>query len=341
MRIELAGFNIFTGGTGITFDLTTSGYKPLSSAFAEGWNELVYSPTNPIGTSTVAELKPFDTDHDGSWDSNLKGSFVIEKAGTVTVWNGNYTGDLTHTIKVDQSIITMIEPWVTAGLNSFVRVYWDGGATVSGVVGKTLAELTVDGTEIDGTVGADIITTTAAAETIKLGFGDDILNAGAGDDNALGDVGNDTLNGEIGNDTLDGGVGSDNLNGGAGNDLLFGGSNDDQMTGGAGEDTFQFTATSQIGRKTGLRDIITDFEVGVDVIDLQEIDAHVRKNADTFKFIGEKDFTKKGGQINIEHVGEGSSAVTLISGETNGNKKADFVIELSGHHDLTAVDFFP
>lgn len=77
----------------------------------------------------------------------------------------------------------------------------------------------------------------------------------------------DTLVGQAGNDTLTGQGGSDTLNGGAGNDLLVSGNSDgasDLLAGGSGSDTFRFRA---FGRSFG-SDIITDFEAGVDTIDI-------------------------------------------------------------------------
>ena len=64
-----------------------------------------------------------------------------------------------------------------------------------------------------------------------------------------------------GADRLDGGAGHDVLNGGAGDDILIGGVGDDALTGGAGADRFVF------GQSHG-RDTITDFQPGLDTIDL-------------------------------------------------------------------------
>lgn len=69
-----------------------------------------------------------------------------------------------------------------------------------------------------------------------------------------GGVGNDTLNGGGGNDFLDGGDDSDTLLGGAGNDTLTG-----------GVDADAFVLNSTLNALTNV-DIITDFEVGVDKI---------------------------------------------------------------------------
>ncbi|MFC3443391.1 beta strand repeat-containing protein [Sphingobium rhizovicinum] len=75
----------------------------------------------------------------------------------------------------------------------------------------------------------------------------------------------DMLFGGKGNDTLSGGGGNDDLRGGAGNDRLIGGSGGDALTGGAGADVFAYDE-----RGFG-QDVITDFTLGVDRIDLSTL----------------------------------------------------------------------
>jgi serralysin len=61
-------------------------------------------------------------------------------------------------------------------------------------------------------------------------------------------------------------VGDDRLDGGAGRDLLGGGSGHDRLTGGDGADRFVFQAGFG-------KDVILDFQAGVDVLDLSAVDA--------------------------------------------------------------------
>jgi Ca2+-binding RTX toxin-like protein len=102
--------------------------------------------------------------------------------------------------------------------------------------------------------------------------GDNNLNSGEGHDTVYGGEGADTLAGQDGNDSLDGGAGNDSLNGAFGADTLVGGDGDDTLrgdvrndtlTGGSGADVFLF---SDDGLSS--TDVITDFETGVDRIDL-------------------------------------------------------------------------
>ncbi|MDO8327922.1 MAG: hypothetical protein Q7T28_13430 [Cypionkella sp.] len=78
----------------------------------------------------------------------------------------------------------------------------------------------------------------------------------------IGGAGADSLTGSGGQDLLIGGAGNDTLAGGAGDDLLVAGGGLDRLTGGAGADTFVLQASD------GLQSVITDFEPGLDRINL-------------------------------------------------------------------------
>lgn len=90
----------------------------------------------------------------------------------------------------------------------------------------------------------------------------DTMAGGVGDDRLDGSAGHDFLQGDDGRDELVGGIGRDTLVGGTGNDLLKAGAGNDRMTGGAGADRFVF------GTSFG-QDRITDFENGIDKLDLR------------------------------------------------------------------------
>ncbi|WP_298965654.1 cadherin-like domain-containing protein [uncultured Roseibium sp.] len=116
---------------------------------------------------------------------------------------------------------------------------------------------------------SNTLNATTASELIDAGAGDDNIAAGAGDDFVLGGDGADTLSGGAGADMLQGGAGDDVLEGGADNDVLTGGAGNDLLTGGTGQDVF---APSRDSLGT---DTITDFEVGIDRIDLSAIGAFI------------------------------------------------------------------
>lgn len=75
----------------------------------------------------------------------------------------------------------------------------------------------------------------------------------------------DNLFGLGGNDVLEGNAGDDTIRGGAGDDVLGGGKGRDLLRGDSGSDTFVY---NRVNEGT---DIIIDFELGTDVIDLSAI----------------------------------------------------------------------
>lgn len=86
-------------------------------------------------------------------------------------------------------------------------------------------------------------------------------------------------------------------------------------------------------------DLITDFTQGApvvsDVIDLSLIDAKTgagNPGDDDFTFIGVSNFTGVKGQLR-ESFKDGN---TIVSGDVNGDGKADFSFALKGHFLLTA-----
>ena len=70
------------------------------------------------------------------------------------------------------------------------------------------------------------------------------------------------------NDFLAGNSGDNVINGMGGNDMLRGGLGNDTLTGGAGADTFQFCNWLN---SVSNRDTITDFQTGIDVIQLDNL----------------------------------------------------------------------
>ena len=116
------------------------------------------------------------------------------------------------------------------------------------------------------------------------GSADDTVIGLDGNDTIGGGAGNDSLQGNGGDDRLSGGDGNDKLLGGAGNDLLSGGADDDFLNGGSGrdvmaggdrggdeKDVFIFSTREDSGVGAGVRDVILDFQAGVDKIGLHAL----------------------------------------------------------------------
>ena len=160
--------------------------------------------------------------------------------------------------------------------------------------------------------------------TINGTAGDDTLNGtvDGGDDDGDGD---DVISGAFGDDTLTGGNGADTITGGAGRDT---------MSGGADSDSFVFAGGDFGGATRAEADRITDFASG-DRIDLSAVDASSLSGGDqAFTFLGTGDFTHSAGELRYEQI----NGNTYLSGDTNGDGLADFMIKLDGLHALSATD---
>jgi D-alanyl-D-alanine carboxypeptidase len=161
------------------------------------------------------------------------------------------------------------------------------------------------------------------------------FSGAANDDNQLlGLGGDDWMAGANGNDKLHGGDGDDILRGRGGDDVLLGSAGADRLVGGAGDDRFVFDDLRSSG--TLARDVIRDFQPGDDRIVLRAIDANANRAGDqAFKFIGDDAFSGKAGQLRYKH----DTDVTIVAGDVDGDRIADFKIEVKGLHDLLATDF--
>ncbi|MEE3101905.1 MAG: M10 family metallopeptidase [Pseudomonadota bacterium] len=121
---------------------------------------------------------------------------------------------------------------------------------------------------LKGDAGHDALLGGLGEDVLRGGKGNDALEGGRGADRLRGDAGADSLKGGGGADRLMGGAGDDALMGGRGDDLLIGGGGNDRLAGGAGADAFLF----RLGDGAG-RDVIADFETGLDVIELSGLTA--------------------------------------------------------------------
>ncbi|MCF4978449.1 retention module-containing protein [Pseudomonas gessardii] len=126
---------------------------------------------------------------------------------------------------------------------------------------------------LDGGAGIDTVSYAhaTAGVTVNLGLGGAQVTGGAGTDtlqaleNLIGSNFNDVLTGDGNNNLISGGLGNDTLKGEGGDDLLVGGPGTNTLTGGPGADTFQYLAGN-----SG-HDVITDFTVGSDKLDLSQL----------------------------------------------------------------------
>ena len=175
-----------------------------------------------------------------------------------------------------------------------------------------------------GTRWADRLSGGAGNDTLIGATGNDGLKGEDGNDSLLGGDGNDTIFGGNGNDDMQGDAGADRLVGGAGNDKIAGGLGRDVMTGGLGADTFIFASAADIGNGT-TRDIISDFQSGVDDIDLRAL-----KTDGTF--IGNAAFSGTAGEVRY------LQTTGILSGDLNGDGVADWSLNITNKAALVAHD---
>ncbi|MFE0756326.1 calcium-binding protein [Inquilinus sp. NPDC058860] len=222
---------------------------------------------------------------------------------------------------------------------------------------------------LSGLAGNDTLSGLAGADTLAGGVGDDVLRGGVGADRLVGGAGIDTatysespfgvtvditagkgtsgyaygdvlsgienVRGSSANDVLSGGATANTLLGNAGNDVIDGRGGKDSLGGGTGTDRFVFDAVSH--STVGAPDRIVDFSHAEgDRIDLRPIDAATGAGGNqAFSFIGTAAFGHHAGELHYAITG----GTTTISGDINGDAKADFSIVLTGAIHLVASDF--
>lgn len=228
------------------------------------------------------------------------------------------------------------------GADIFMATLNDGNDSYTGNAGVDTYDLSLT------TAGATVNLTAGTATSSQTGS--DTLNTienvigSTGNDVITGSSGANVLNGGDGDDILQGLAGADTLLGGAGNDRITGGAGRDVMTGGPGDDTFYFNLVSEMGRTTTSRDVITDFTPGEDVMSFAAIDANTLlpgDNAFTFLATQGAAFTGARGQLRWlqEDPAGTASDKTIVMGDINGDRVADFHVELTGLITLTNDDF--
>jgi Ca2+-binding RTX toxin-like protein len=204
------------------------------------------------------------------------------------------------------------------GDGATLRYVQAGGNTI------LLGDVDADGSG-DFAIGVNGVHTLTAADFSDLSIA--AVQGGAGADNLSGSNGSEMMIGLGGDDTMTGLGGSDTLQGGAGRDV---------MTGGADADVFDFNAISETSANHVLRDVITDFQQGSDLIDLVDIDANTTVAGDQgFTFLGTA--AHSGAGATLRYVQAGGN--TIVFGDVDANGGGDFAIQINGLVTLDASDF--
>jgi RTX calcium-binding nonapeptide repeat (4 copies) len=178
--------------------------------------------------------------------------------------------------------------------------------------------------KIGGTTGNDTIYGTAANEIIYGYEGNDYLYGGGG---------NDELFGQEGSDTLDGGAGNDRLGWGGGGGL-------DTLTGGSGADIFLGGPWAWTNQQVD-DVVITDFQTGIDKLDLTRFDADERTTPgiikgnqtpgnEAFVVVSQTDGVTPGKLVITTGTDDLGRPITLVLGYTDTTLGADIEIHLLG-----------
>ncbi len=204
-----------------------------------------------------------------------------------------------------------------------------------------------DGTG-DTLISIEAVEGSTFGDTLNGGSNNDVLFGLAGNDNMSGANGIDKLDGGAGNDNIDGGngndqmfgrAGSDTILGGTGVDIIDGGGDGDILTGGSGADMFIFQSAAHIGKLPGLRDVVKDFQAGLDKIDLSNVFSGNSPVSVSFVANAAAAGSGAANTVYVYTEGSGPNAKTLIVGNSDGVAGLDFTLELTGKPALKASDF--
>ncbi|USD95929.1 hypothetical protein CTT30_07485 [Vibrio coralliilyticus] len=170
----------------------------------------------------------------------------------------------------------------------------------------------------------------------------DVSRDGDQDDTLSGGAGDDILFGQGGDDTLDGGAGNDILLGGAGDDTLIGGLGSDILSGGDGEDEFVW----HYGDLDGSTDVITDFHVSEDKIDIsdllgqdetmEELLSDVSANvvdSNGIELTIQRDNGQTTQSIKLDNVVDQLNGIDTSHGSITGNDLTNLLNEIIKSHD--------
>ena len=273
-------------------------------------------------TADLANLIAIDNDTSG-----VVTATITDTAANLNTLTGNknaitmHVSDRSVAASVLSSLDSKTSVAVDAGLVTTITGTAAEIAAVNGAAGITQAagyNATVSGSVNNSqlvSIDADttgIVTATITAATAYLG-------TLSGTNNVIiiiinGTAANNLLTGSNGNDTLIGGTGTDKLTDGAGNDL------------------FKSAAYTDLGINA-TRDLITDFVVGKDKIDLSSLDA-ISKIAGNQAFQFVNDSFTRAGQVSY------NQSNGIVSINTDADKAAEYQIELTGTHSVLHAMYY-
>ena len=222
---------------------------------------------------------------------------------------------------------------------------------------------------LDGGAGNDTLSGGTGTDTLIGGFGNDIYVTDGGDTiTEASNGGTDTVQSSVThtlalnvenltltgsaaingtgntlNNVIMGNSAVNTLNGGTGTDTLVGGAGNDNLTGGSGNDTFVFNTVTESGTTATASDVITDFVIGQDKINLSVIDAFASSGTnDTFVWKGTAAFSSTTqGEVRYQKFDNSgtSNDYTMVWIDNDADTAVEMAIRLTGLYSLTASDF--
>jgi Ca2+-binding RTX toxin-like protein len=246
---------------------------------------------------------------------------VNEGAGTL-VFTVTRSGDLTGSSTVNYATANGT---ATAGSDYTATV-----GTVTFAAGQATATVTVQITNDTLVESPEIITLNLSGGTnVSIGDGQGVGTINSEDVAPLLAPAGTIMGTDVG-ETISGTSGNDLINALGGNDVVNGRGGADRLTGGSGSDRFVFDS-----RANASGDVVTDFTVGFDKLDFSSIDANpFRRGDQKFTWLDTGAFTGKAGQLR-EYNQDGKH---FVAGDLNGDRVADFTIEVAGTTNLTSAD---
>lgn len=340
------------GGDDIVYDISSYG-----SAFASrGW-----SGKDVISTGTGNDI--VSSSLNSSSNAALRGGqeyyggLGFDTLNFSPNWTGVYvdlvsnqavnlaTGEATRVVSFERVTGSNLNDQIFGSDDDNILRGLSGDDKIMGRGGDDLLEGGDGQDRLYGNLGDDTLGGGNGDDTLYGGAGDDVVEGEAGNDLLLGEAGNDDIQGQAGNDIAKGGLGNDalygqggndNLDGGAGTDAIFGGLGRDLLSGGADRDFFLYeTVNDSIPGASA--DTIFDFEHGIDLMSVDFIDANINVTGDqAFRFIGNNNFSGAG---QIKSHWDAAQNATVLEFNTDSDAAAEMMIKLSGHINVSSLDF--
>jgi Ca2+-binding RTX toxin-like protein len=289
-----------------------------------------------INSGLIAGSQGINFEATTNFQKSLENSGTITAAGlagnAVTFNAGNFRFSNSGTISaMDGDAVLILESGITGiTLNSLINT----GSIIaarSSATGAAAIRSGQDGEIIEnsGTIIGDVLLGDGFNQLRNRGLIEGDVTCGISLD--LIDLRGGALFGIV-----DAGAGEDTIRGSAGEDSLIAGLGQDRISGGAGADLFIFKALADSGLGAATRDRISDFQRGLDDIDLSAIDARPGGVDNAFRFIGAQAFTAAG-QVRVVQ----KAAERWVELNTDADAQAEMRIVLAGLGALTAGDFVP